>query len=281
MHNTLESIFAQRYPIGRVIVSDDGSGEMFPDTCRELFPKVEFRQNVCNLGTVAHMNYLAAMCSSTYLKFLGAGDTFSDADALGALALCAQKNGALITTSNALIASQDLSRVYYEFPGALRAKDLQKQGKALFQVLARANIISAAGTLFHRDFFDVLGGFDLRYRFLEDWPTWLRLAREGYQIAYLNRVTCRYAVGGISSKVGNAFYSPKLRQDMLRCYEQEILPTLSAFSKKDDRYIRYHYELLRSDSSKILWTNYPDLHIRNLIKRGVKWIILRCRQRER
>lgn len=277
LRNTLESVFAQEYPIGRVVVSDDGSGEKFPDTFRGLFPKAEFRQNASNFGTVAHMNLLATMCSGTYLKFLAAGDAFSDASALGALVVHAQKTRAVITTSNALITSQDLSRVYYEFPGALRAKVLQNQGLALFRALARANIISAAGTLFHRDFFDVLGGFDPRYRFLEDWPAWLRLAREGYSISYLDRVTCKYAVGGVSSKDGNAFYSQRLRQDMLHCYEQEILPELSAFSEKDARYIRYHYELLHSDNSKTVWMSYPDLHVRNLLKRGIKWIVLRCK----
>lgn len=277
LRNTLESVFAQQRPIGRVIVSDDGSGKIFPDACRALFPKAEFRQNACNMGTVAHMNCLAAMCSGTYLKFLAAGDMFSDVGALDALIAHAQKTHAVITTSNALITSQDLSRVYYEFPGALRAKVLQNQGPALFRALARANILSAAGTLLHRDFFDVLGGFDPRYRFLEDWPAWLRLAREGYQIAYLDRVTCRYAVGGISSKDGNAFYSQRLRQDMLRCYEQEILPAQSLFSEREARDIRYHYELLHSDNSKTLWMTYPDLHAWNLLKRGIKWIILKCK----
>lgn len=275
LRNTLDSVFAQEYPIDRVVVSDDGSGKMFPDIFQMMFPKAEFRQNASNLGTVMHMNLLATMCSSTYLKFLAAGDAFSDAGALGALVAHAKKTHAMVATSNALITSQDLSHVYYEFPGVLRAKALQNRGPELFRALARANIVSAAGTLLHRDFFDVLGGFDPRYRFLEDWPAWLRLAREGYPISYLDRVTCKYSVGGVSSKDGNAFYSQRLRQDMLRCYEQEILPELSAFSEKDVRYIRYHYELLYSDNSKILWTSYPDLHVRNLLKRGIKWIILK------
>lgn len=279
LKRTITSILKQSCPIQTIILTDDGSENPFPEDIvtmlREAPCQVVIRQGTENLGTTAHMNLVANMCDNTFLKFIASGDAFSDEDALGAMVLFAQETGATVISSNALVCSPDLTHQYYKFPGSARGTALQNEGMELFRVLAKANIISAAGALFHRDFFGVMGGFDSRYRLLEDWPTWLRLARTGYAIPFLDRVTCLYALGGISSQSGNAFCSEKLRADMLCCYEHEILPELKNFSKIDGRLIRYHYEMLKTHNSWNLWSKYFDLHILNQIKRGIKWVILK------
>lgn len=279
LKRTIMSVLKQNHPIQTIILTDDGSENPFPEDIVTMLRKapcqVIIRQGIGNLGTTAHMNLVANMCDNTYLKFIASGDAFSDEDALGAMVFFAQKTGAMVISSNALVCSPDLTNQYYKFPGSARGAALQNEGMELFRVLAKANIISAVGALFHRDFFGVMGGFDSRYRLLEDWPTWLRLARTGHAIPFLDRVTCLYAIGGISSQSGNAFYSEKLRTDLLYCYEYEILPELKIFPSKDARLIRYHYEMLKAHNSWSLWSKYFDLHMLNQIKRGIKWVILK------
>lgn len=46
------------------------------------------------------------------------------------------------------------------------------------------NGIVAGGVFFNAEFFEKFGFFDERYRLLEDWPTWLRLAKKGIRIEY-------------------------------------------------------------------------------------------------
>ena len=93
-----------------------------------------------------------------------------------------------------------------------------------------------------KDFFARFGGFSEEYRLLEDWPAWLREAREGRRIGILPEITCLYAAGGVSSQNADAFASEKLRQDMLRCYEREILPYEERLPQSVLKKVRYRYE---------------------------------------
>ena len=141
--------------------------------------------------------------------------------------------------------------------------------------MAAANTVSAAGTLFQRSFFSEHGGFDEDYRLLEDWPTWLKLARSGVQIPYLPRATVLYGHGGVSSAEGNAFRSERLKDDMRLCYEKEILPYVDSMPSRCRHEIYYHYSELIGLSPRRLWIEHPFLRTRDTVKRWLKRRMLR------
>lgn len=281
LERTIDSVLAQRYPIRTIVLSDDGSGQPFPSRLirrlEESPARVIVRNGENNLGTVAHMNVAARLTDGDYLKGISPGDAFSDCDALGALIAFAGQADAPAVTSNCIVCSSDLERKYYRFPGAHRGKQLRASGWELFSVLAQKNVVSAAGTLLRRDFFQELGGFDESYRLLEDWPAWLRLAREGYGIPYLPRVTALYGAGGVSSSNGDAFCAPRLQEDMLHCFEKEILPYMDRLAPKARRIISYSYERLKGVPSKILLKKYFLLEAKEMVKRGIKTCMMRNR----
>lgn len=274
LDRTIGSILAQRHPIRSIVLSDDGSNQPFPPQAirrlEESPARVIVRNGTENMGTVAHANAVARLTDGDYLKFIAPGDAFSDCDALGALAAFAGQVDAPAVTSNCIVCSPDLGRKYYHFPGRRRGTWLRRSGWELFSVLAQENIVSAVGTLLRRDFFQALGGFDESYRLLEDWPAWLRLAREGYGLPYLPRVTALYAAGGVSSANGNAFCSPLLREDMLLCFEKEILPYMDALSPSAKRTVSYSYERLKGASSKMLAKQYFLMAVKETVKREIK-----------
>lgn len=274
LERTLRSVTGQSYPIDEIVVSDDASGEEFPSGLREWFPGVCFRTNEKNMGTVAHMNAAASGICSEYIKFLAGGDAFSDPNALKTLVAFAAGTTAPVVTSQAVVCTQRLDRRLYLFPGR-RARKLNGPGEKLFRTLSVSNLISAPGTLFRSSFFTQLGGFDENYRLLEDWPAWLRLAREGYSIPFLDRVTCLHGVGGVSSEHMDAYHAPKLKQDMLVCYEREILPYLKDFSPTEVRRIRYGYDVVRGLTHAELVKKYGWLERKAVWKRSVKRWVLR------
>lgn len=281
LEQTIDSILSQRYPIRSIILSDDGSNQPFPPRLirrlEEGPARVIVRNGEKNLGTVAHLNEMARLTDGYYLKCMAPGDAFSDCDALGALIDFAEQANAPVVTSDSIVCSPDLGRKYYHFPGARRGKWLRASGWELFSVLARGNIVSAVGTLVRRDFFQALGGYDESYRYLEDWPTWLRLAREGYGIPYLPRVTMLYAAGGVSSENGSAFCAPRLREDMLHCFEQEILPYMDVLAPKAQRAVSYSYERLKGASPEALAKKYFPMAAKEIIKREIKARMMRGR----
>lgn len=276
---TIESVLAQQFPIHSVILSDDGSKKPFPGQIvrrlQEIPAQVTIRNGEKNLGTVAHMNAVARLTDGNYLKFLASGDAFSDGGALDSLVTFAGQTDMPVVTSNCVVCSPDLKRRYYRFPGTHRGKRLSASGQELFSALVQGNVISAVGTLLRRDFFQGLGGFDESYHLLEDWPAWLRLARTGYSIPCLPRVTGLYAVGGISSVNGNAFCAPLLRDDMLHCYEKEILPYLKTLDPDVKHAIFYSYERLKGTPARELSKKYFSLMVKNTLKRGVKTCMMK------
>jgi len=274
---TLSSVVEQSCPLENVIVSDDGSGKSVPSGLKKRFPSMTFRENPRNMGTAAHMNTAAAGVGSEYIKFLSAGDAFSDSEALGSLVEFAEKMDSPVVTSQAAVCGADLKRKLYTFPGR-RGGYLSETGELLFRRLAVSNIVSAPGTLFHRRFFTDFGGFDESYRLLEDWPAWLRLARAGHGLPFLDRVTCLYGVGGISSEALDAYGAPRLRQDMILCYEKEIFPYLDELSAEEVRQVRFGYDQVRGLPQKELRKKYGWLAQRTALKRSVKKCLLKSTQ---
>lgn len=281
LYKTLSSIMVQSCKIDCVIVSDDGSSIDFP---RELTKKewgkipITWVQQEINLGTVKHMNTIAKMTTGEYIKFIASGDAFFDENSLSKLVEFAKERKSLVATSNALVSSEDLKHGFYLFPGEHRGEMLKKQPYDLFGNLAQGNIVSAAATIYNRDFFKVWGGNDESYQLLEDWPTWLRLVRQGKTIDYLNQTTALYALGGVSSKNINAYLAPNLYKDMLLCYEKEIFPYIDSIPKSQQRVIYYGYNKLSAKTlgAKIkLIMCYPVRATKDFIKCLVKKLIIR------
>lgn len=267
---TLRSVMEQNVPVAEIFVSDDGSGKAFPQAIVEEYgERVRFRKNSANVGTVAHMNAIVKETTGEYIKFIGVGDALASPAALARLLQYAGETGAMITTSQSIVCG-GLRRSHYAFPRNAQLRNLCKANADQYAMLATENCISAVGTIFHRGFFDNYDGFSEDYRLLEDWPAWLRETRAGRKIAVLPEITSLYALGGASSKNIDAFASPVLRKDMLHCYEAEILPFMERIPQEKARRIMYRYALLCDVKERELFRKFPILHMKTMLKRGIK-----------
>lgn len=276
---TLETVALQNYENIEVLISDDNSAS-FP--LRELeqwqqgYPKlrIRLRRSVTNSGTVRHANMAVASCNGEYIKFLPPGDGFQSEHALETMVKKAQATHARILTSPALVYVDDYHNVKYAFPSSHRTKILkQLPPERLFSVLARSNIISAVGTLFHRSFFE-MGGFNEAYRYLDDWPTWLSALRQGEQIEVLEVPTVYYGLDGISNRGGTAFNSELLREDLIRCYEQEIFPYKSQLSAFTRWFAGYRYGELTGGDLATNRLKYLPIKLYCQVKSYIKRLVI-------
>ncbi len=250
---TLDSVLLQDYPMIDLVVSDDSS-DMFDGKKIEEYILKNKKTNICsflinrnptNLGTVANVNKAALLTSGEYIILISCGDGFYDKNVVNDMySFSSSKDNDIVTTVSK-ICSIDWTKEYYSFPSKRRIKKIKNSSpNTLYHVLSRLNIINSSGMMIKRSFFEQ-GGFDESYTYLEDWPTWLKLSREGYVIPILDRVCTFYSLGGNSSQNNNSYESNLLREDMILCYEKEIIPYLKNFKFFDKRYIFYKYEKLK------------------------------------
>ena len=277
LERTINSVLAQTLPIRTVMLSDDGSGRVFPEETVDRLRKGPFdvvvRQGKTNLGTVAHANQAVGQLSGRYVKLMATGDAFADTQSLRSLVDFAKVQRTLVVTSDCTVCDGELQKRFYRFPGPRRGKCFDSKGNALFSALAIANVVSAAGTLIHRDFFTEYGGFDEAYHLLEDWPAWLRLSREGHSLPYLPRVTALYAIGGVSSGNSNAFRAPQLREDMALCYEKEIMPYFDKLTAHARSRVRYGYACVAGMPEERMRRTFPLQYTQDQVKRWLKGCI--------
>ena len=279
LRKTLETVALQNYQNMEVLISDDNSAG-FPleelEQWRQRYPRlsIKLRRSVTNFGTVRHANMAAACCDGEYIKFLPPGDGFRSEHALKSMVERAQATHARILTSPALVYVGDYQNVKYAFPSSRRTRVLKRlPPERLFSVLARANIVSAVGTLYHRSFFEQ-GGFNEAYRYLDDWPTWLSVLRQGERIEVLEVPTVYYGLNGISNRRGTAFHSELLREDLIRCYEQEILPYQNRLSAFTRWFASYRYEELTDGALIIGRLRYFPIKVYCQVKNYIKRLII-------
>lgn len=283
IEDTLQTIIEQDYSPIEIIVSDDGSSD-FPEQeiaefIREkntLGRDVRIRRNRKNLGLTAHANLAAGEARGEWIKFLSPGDGFCRKDALTRLTGLVVREHSLAAMAPALVCFDSFLDVRYEFPSWRRTRLLQSRTpKTLFSTIAGSNIIAAAGVIYARAFFDN-GGFDEKYRNLDDWPTWLSMYREGRTIPCLSEPCVYYRIqGGTSSSYSNAFQSPVLRDDLVLCIEKEILPWEGELSPVDRWVVRYHLQQLKNRKPWADGLLFFPLRVYFRLKRDIKAFVLR------
>lgn len=223
----VDSVLAQDYPALELIVVDDGSpafdgagidaylsAHRGPNLRRALV-----YQNPKNLGTVRSINRALELTEGRYLKLLAADDALYDGQVLSKAkeALDSSQDG--IITTRVMKCGADLtprSLFRDSFAQALP----QRSPEEVFRRLCVHNEIVGVGVFFTRAFFDRFGPFDESYRLLEDWPTWLRVSREGARIGFGDFIAANYRCDvGAATGVNPAYLA-----DKKRTFAREIRP---------------------------------------------------------
>lgn len=280
LFDTIKSVLEQDYPSLELILSDDASGCLHEEAVEEYIVtnkkdnlvSYQIRINETNMGTVKHANCVVQCATGKYLKFVPCGDKFFSTDSLSKLYKFAKANDSQITSSIVMVCSEDFSTNYYQYPNAIRSKMLQEySSEGLFKKLCVSNFIAAISVLFRKDFFDIFN-FDERYQLLEDWPLWLQVCRSGTKIYHFNEVTMYYADGGISRKDGDAYASSALRDDMIKCFELDIIPYSQSIGFISKQFIYYKYESLKK-KSRLFHIKYAPFLIWDQFKYSIKSLI--------
>ncbi|MDE7372946.1 MAG: hypothetical protein K2N18_02675 [Clostridia bacterium] len=98
------------------------------------------------------------------------------------------------------------------------------------------NIIFGCCTARTKANYELLGGYDEQYPLIEDYPSNMKLLRQGVKILYWDRIVINYRSGGISSQ-GNI--SDNYLEESDKIFNHEILPYVSNKKKARKNYSKW------------------------------------------
>lgn len=245
LNEMLKSIAMQKYPNIQLIVSDDGSSDFFVDEVKNYIASLKadnireiiVRKNKENIGTVRHIHDALSLANGEYIIFTAADDRFKNENVFANYANLFEKNKDkvwLVASCNML--TPDYKRSIYITPTKIDKPYFESgDAKLLFSRWSRRGMAIPCSMAFRRKAFDIVGGIDLDYNYLEDWPLVLKLLRNGYAPIYMSEIAALHSVGGVTNS--NARYGIDVRKkffdDKKLVYQKEVKPYLNLLSQED------------------------------------------------
>ena len=242
LNDCLDSIFKQTYPNIELVICDDCSADFDEEDVRayidenkeENIRSVRIFKQYHNVGTVQNAQTGVELSSGEFFKLQAGDDMLYGEEALEKMAKALSGPGVNIVAARSIgcLHNGELTSDVYpsedSFSSMVNA-DAQKQFD-LIGTQAWGAYVNAPAVFWKRRFFDEIGGFDLSYKYTEDWPMWLKITGLGYRITFIDEIVVIYRYGGISSSysevhamLGELFY-----QECLRMFHEEILPKFEA-----------------------------------------------------
>ena len=204
---TIESILMQDYPRMELVFQDDGSPE-FPLYREEIAGYIgkNRRANLLsfevtglpqNVGTVRNFNAAIARCGGTYWRGFGLGDCFADAHSLSRHVAAAEESGADVVFGRVRAFDSEDGHTVSLIPAPERQAYLRSlNGRELFALTMSYTAVVSPGAMLRMEMFRALGGFDERFRIVEDYSFWLACFRAGRRVLFLDDVLAAYGISG-------------------------------------------------------------------------------------
>lgn len=249
---TLESAKCQTYRNIELVVSDDCSTDNTVEICRawiqenkERFVRAEIIASDANTGISGNSNRAIAACQGEWIKGI-AGD-----DLLLSNCITDFVDYMMSTESSAQIFFSKAQR-FYQKNGEKRLEDVfpdfeiktffTSSVQEQFEKLLKWNFLPAPTAFYSKDLF-MRCPYNEIYRFMEDYPQWLRLTHDGVKLSFLDKVTVMYRLSQASvTNFSNQYYSPQLEQSALLFFWNEKIMYLG----------NTHPQIYRSDRQKLL-----------------------------
>ncbi len=258
LYAMLDSIFEQDYPNIELIVSDDCSDDFIVNEISEYInihksnniTNFYVLKNEKNLGTVKHISEAYKKVTGEYFVFTAADDRFTSKTAISDYAsIFYERNDKEWIVARCIFTSADYKNELYKYPTDDDLPFFQSENsQQLFSRWSRRGMAIPCSMAFRKRIIDNIGGFDLAYKYLEDWPLVLKLLRNGFSPAFVEKSTAIHSTGGVSNS--NARYGIDVRKDFYKdkykIFKKEVRPYSRLLNKEDKKCLKqYIKEIMR------------------------------------
>ena len=259
--HALDSIFAQTYENIELIFADDGSSEIDVEKIQQYIEKnkqsnikkIGWQLNDINLGTVKTLNMAIQHCTGEYLLFFAADDKLYDKDVITNFydSFMKADSDVYMISSQCYLMDVKLKKKQRDFVKLASSKLFNTyNAKKQFTVFTKSCFLAIGSTAMRMEMFEKYGRFNEKYIFVEDWSYYLHLTRLGGRIQFCNFGGLLHRDGGISTYDNPQMVPPhvmKYKLDILRIYENEVLPFISDCEAHEIVTVINGYEACKTD----------------------------------
>lgn len=203
---TLESVSKQTWKEIELIITDDCSTDDTVEVCtnwlrdtEDRFTRVEILKSKINTGVPSNANRGLKSANGSWIKFLGADDTLIETCIEDNMSWIASHQGVKALFSQVNVFNNDFKSenlVETSEDDTSDPRSIMTSGRnaeSQYKMLLLSDRIHYTPSVFlHRETLLSVGGFDERFKLLEDYPLWLNLTRNGHQLEFMNKVTVNY-----------------------------------------------------------------------------------------
>lgn len=261
----INSVIEQTYENIEIIIADDYSTR-FDEAYFRNFIKKNNRGNITNVcvyqnpenyGTVRNFNCAIKRASGKYIKLLAADDALFSPNVLSDVSDLLFKSNYDLLICDVMICDDKMTPVCKHISEFYEKLD-SYTSKACFEKLCIRNNIMAGSVFFRASFFEKYGYFNEEYRLLEDWPTWLTVAKKGGAFHYepLSAVKYRMAAGVLANN--NPFYLA----DRKRVFTDIIYP-----ARKEIGIVIFCLSYIMTWLSTCIWIRKLYYKMKKILKR--------------
>ena len=253
----LDTVFMQDYPRIQLIITDDGSDNFNVADVRNYIgirqsnniEDVMILKNEQNKGTVRNISGAVDRATGDYIIFTSADDRFVGEDTISSYveAFLANPQSEWLV-ARCQMTSADFSQLVYVTP---TEKDepyfLANDAIRLYSRWSRRGMAIPCQMAFRKTAFEITGGFDFDFMYLEDWPLEMKLLRSNHAPIYLPRISAIHGMGGISNS--NKRYGKELRKkfydEKYLFFRKEVEPYRDLITEEDRKcYKKYRREIM-------------------------------------
>jgi glycosyltransferase involved in cell wall biosynthesis len=223
MHETLDSIARQDYANIEVIICDDCSADSTVQIAGQWkqaqagrFARISIIAGSANRGICRNLAAGYAQVQGSWIKPI-AGDDILEPQAISRYLSSAQDN-ALAVVVSMITPFSDLPggvRTWREaLPSQAEQRLIAGPADALLAALLEKNVIPAPGVFIARSALEEVGGVDLDFMHLEDWPLWMNMLRREKRIGFCAESLVGYRVSAQS--ISALRHATEMNGDLLR-----------------------------------------------------------------
>jgi alpha-1,3-rhamnosyltransferase len=252
---TLESVSQQTWKDLELIITDDCSRDDTVEVCsnwlnknRKRFVRPEILISERNTGIPANANRGLHCAKGDWMCFLAGDDTLKPK--------CIEDNMIWIASQpeiKVLFSQMDVYKDTFEFQNYLKTTPLDpyntksimapgRSAQSQYKMLLLCDRIHYTPSVFlNRVTLLSIGGFDERFKLLEDYPLWLKLTMNNHKLYFMDKVTVNYRQHSTAiNNTGHSFLvNPNYfrQEDFRRLYTYPYLPADIRYSNRYDWYI--------------------------------------------